>query len=243
MKIKASLHIHTTEDAYDGYIIKYNVFELVDKAQELGLKVLALTCHGRYVLKKKHLDYAKVKGILLIGGVELELNKTLISQDDVVVLNCDKTIEQVKTFKQLANYKKEHPEIFVLAAHPAYGWRYAMGIKKLLKFIDLFDAIEHCWFYSKFFNLNKKVERIAKKFDKPFIASADAHIFKYLPTDYAIIETKELTTENVFDAIKQKKFINVTKEKKIFVLVLYLIMNNLKEFIFYPYKWWHNKKY
>jgi len=242
MKLKASLHIHTAEDQIDGYIIKYNIYQLIDKASQLGFKVLAVTCHRKFVYRKEYGDYAKDKGILLISGIELSMSKFMFWRNDLIVLNCDKNIEQVKTFKQLADYKKRHPEIFIIAAHPNFGQRQSMGIKKLIKYIDLFDAIEHCWFYSSKINFNRRVEKIAKNFFKPFIATADAHVLTYFNTDYAIIDAEELTPQSIFTAIKQNKFINITKPKKLLELILYIIINEFKAFLFLPLRWWHNRK-
>ena len=73
MRVKASLHIHTAEDKTEGEYITYNIFELVDRAAELGFQVLALTCHQFCVTTKEHIEYAKTKGILLLPGVELNL--------------------------------------------------------------------------------------------------------------------------------------------------------------------------
>jgi len=218
MQLKASLHIHTKEDKKDGHIINYNVYELIDEAEKNGFKVLGFTPHKKFVFKEEFAEYAKKKGILLIPGVERGLGRFL--NKHVIILNCDKTIEKVKTLKQLLKYKKEHPEIFVLAPHPAYTRFISIGTRKLKKYIDLFDAIEYSCSYSKKYNFNnKKAGTIAARFQKPIISTADVHVLKKLNTDFAIIEAVDLTVESVLQAIKYGKFKNVTAPKTFFELI------------------------
>jgi len=217
MKLKASLHLHTANDLVEGSIIKYDIYRLIDRAQESGFKVLALTCHDFFVYKKEYGDYASERGILLIPGVELSLGKK-----HVLVLNANKATEEIKSFGELFDYKKNHPEILVIAAHPNFGFAVSMGIKLLRQNIKLFDAIENSWFYSRWFNLNKKVEEIARQHDKPMIATVDLHSLKYLDGDYAIIDAEKMTIQEIFSAIKKGNFVNVTKPKKFFDLAVFI---------------------
>jgi len=229
MQLKASLHIHTSEDKKDGHLINYNVYNLIDEAERCGFKVLGFTPHKKFVFKKEFADYAKKKGILLIPGVERGLGRVL--NKHVVILNCDKTIEKVKTLKELNAYKEKHPEIFILAPHPAYNRLISIGSRSLKKYIYLFDAIEHSCACSKKMNhQNKKAEAIAARFQKPVIATADVHFLKKLNTDFAIIEAVDLTAESVLQAIRYGKFKNVTAPKNSFDLIKYYI-NFLMKYI------------
>jgi len=229
MQLKASLHIHTSEDKRDGHIINYNVYNLIDEAKKNGFNVLGFTPHKKFVFKEEFAEYAKKKGILLIPGVERGLGRFF--NKHVVILNCDKTIEKVKTLKELLAYKNEHPEIFILAPHPAYNRLISIGAGKLEKYINLFDAIEHSSAYSKKLNFhNKKAAAIAARFQKPVIATADVHVLKKLNTDFAIIEAVDLTAESVLQAIKYGKFKNVTAPQSLFDLYKYYI-NFLTKYI------------
>jgi predicted metal-dependent phosphoesterase TrpH len=195
---------------------------LIDEAEKCGFKVLGFTPHKKFVFKEEFAEYAKKKGILLIPGVERGLGR--LFNKHVIILNCDKTIEKVKTLKQLLKYKNEHPEIFILAPHPTYSRLISIGARELKKYIDLFDAIEHSAAYSKKLNRNnKKAESIAARFQKPVIATADVHFLKKLNTDFAIIEAVDMTTESVLQAIKYGKFKNVTVPKTFFDLIKYYL--------------------
>lgn len=229
MELKTNLHLHTKEDPLDGEnwkkIVSYSVYELIDYARALDFKVLAFTSHLKFVYKEEYGDYAKARGILLIPGIETELREYFFSKH-VLILNCDKSVEKVTTFKELERYKKDHPEIFVIAPHPDFGAVYSVGLKNLRKYINLFDAIECSWFYSKIFNLNKGGEGVAKESGKPFIATSDTHILKNLETGYAMIEADELSAESVFKAIREMKFTNMIKAQKTADLFGYLLITN-----------------
>lgn len=236
MKLKASLHIHTKEDLKDGYIVKYNIYDLIDYAARHNFKILALTGHKKFIYEPVFGEYAKKKGIILIPAVELNLNQRFIFLDHILVLNCDKEINQVKNFADLEKYKKEHPEIFIIAPHPGFGAMESIGLSELTKHIDLFDAIEHSWFYSKTINLNSRVGRIAEKFNKPFIATSDAHILTYFDIDYAVLETDDFSLKGVFRAIKEGKFYNVTRPKKIYEMAWYILSDLTRRAIKFPLK-------
>lgn len=220
MRLKASLHIHTSEDKKDGHIINYNVYNLIDEAEKCGFNVLGFTPHKKFVFREEFAVYAKNKGILLIPGVERGLGRFL--NRHVIILNCDQTVEKIKTLKQLAKYKSEHPEIFVLAPHPTYSRLISIGARNLKKYINLFDAIEHSGAYSKKMNFhNQKAKAIAARFKKPIISTADVHILKKLNTDFAIIEAENLSAASVFQAIKYGRFENITAPKSLFSLIKY----------------------
>ena len=247
MMIKTSLHIHTFEDKVEGYIIKYNVYELIDWAAQLGFKVLGLTCHKKIIYKDDYVSYAAKKGILLLLGVELQMRKK-IKRNDLIILNIDPKdaaiVEKINSFEKLADFKKKHQEVFVLAPHPLATRLFSMGKKKLIKNIELFDAVEHCWCYSqKFFNPNKKTKKITEKFSKPFMATSDAHFLKYFNTDYIMVESDKLDPASVFTAIKSGSFTNVTKPKKFYQLLWCLVNLQLKKYIFLVSRFRHIRKY
>lgn len=209
MELKTNLHFHTKEDSKHS-VIKYSLKEGVDKASDLNFDVLALTLHGSFIWNNKWKEYAKQKGILLIPGIEAK-----IKGKEVLVLNCDKNIEKVKTFKELRRYKAKNPNIFIIAPHP-YFYGFSPLKKKFEENIDIFDAIEHSWFYTKLFNRNKRGARIAKKYNLPLIATSDTHFFNFLNTDYAVIDAEEKSIESIFRAIRKNEFKNKTRPKKIF---------------------------
>lgn len=240
MILKASLHIHTFEDRVEGHLIKYNIYELVDWAEQLGFNVLGLTCHKKVIYQEDYVKYAASKGILLLLGVELSMKKK-IKRNDLIILNVNPkdtaTVEKINSFEKLADYKKEHMEIFILAPHPLATRLFSMGKKKLIKNIELFDSVEHCWFYSRrLFNSNKKTRKITDKFKKPLVATSDAHYLNYFNTDYILVEADKLDPASFFDAIKRGAFTNVTKPKKVYQLFWFLLNFEMKKYIYFIFK-------
>ncbi len=231
MTLKTSLHIHTKEDRKDGHLINYNIYQMIDEAKRCGFRVLGFTPHQKFVFKKVYAEYARRKGILLIPGVEKNLGR--VSGKHVIILNCDKSIEKVRNFKQLIEYKETHPDIFILSPHPTYSRIVSIGLKNLRKYIGLFDAVEHSWLYSIRRNKNKIAESVAKEFKKPMVATADVHVLKKLDTDYCLIEADELSIESVLDSIRRGRFRNVTFPKKYLHMISYIYWAVIK----YIYKY------
>ncbi len=208
MQIKASLHLHPKEDHQDGPIIDYSIFDLIDRAQQLNFSVLAITGHESFVCLPEHVAYGQSKGILVIPGIELKLDGK-----HVLALNCDQAAADLHSFTDLIEYKKNHSEIFVIAPHPNYGALVALTIGQLKKYSSLFDAVEHCWYYSRKFNPNAQNAVVAQQLGLPFIATADLHDLTYLDHDYAVLEIEELTVAAVFAAIRSGNFTNVSQVK------------------------------
>ena len=221
MKLKASLHLHTKEDLSDGRVIDYDIFRLIDEAKNFKFQVLALTCHKTLANRPEFVAYAKQQGILLIGGIELELSEGK-RRPHVVVLNPDVRITKVTNLKELKKYKQDHPEIFVLAAHPNAGGPWSLGLKLLSDNWDVFDAVEHTWFYSFLLNSNRQVVRLALARKKPVIATSDLHVLKYLDTDYTIIDSPDLELSSILKSLKNGRVKNITTPKNLVKMFLFI---------------------
>ncbi len=216
MKLKANLHFHSKEDPLD--FIEYNLFDGIDKAIELGFKVLATTCHTKVVATNHHKKYAAEKGILLIQGIEANIHeKWKRKRSHVVILNCDERAANIHTFEELKCYKQEHPEIFVIAPHP-YFFAHVSLNRLLEKHIDLFDAIELSWFYTLWYNPNTRAAKTAKKFNKPFIATSDTHFLEFMNTSFVTVDS-EKTPAAFFKAIKNFNYINTTAPRTLFEIL------------------------
>lgn len=205
-KYKASLHIHTNDEIVDNDI-SYSFYEMVDFLSGKGFEVMSLTCHNKVVYCEDYIYYARSKDILLIPGVEID-----IKGKHVLVLNADSNIETIKTFDGLRDYKKARKNLLIMAPHPfaphpLFYPSYALG-KELAKNIDIFDAIEWTWFYSKLINSNRKSERIAKKYGLPVAATSDIHSFDCADNCFCCIEAERKTIPAIVDAIKKGRAVN-----------------------------------
>ena len=209
MILKTNLHFHA---ANDEKAVRYDIYQGINCAEERGFDVLAYTSHKKFRFKQEYADYAAKKGILLIPGIETE-----IQRKHIVILNCNKGAEELKTFKELANYKKRNPNIFVLAPHP-FVFSLKSLYSKLLKNIDLFDAIEMTVFSNKIFNFNKKAEEAAEKYQKPLIATSDTHFPKDLNRGYVLVNAGEKTVESIFTSLKRGNFENKLDNMGLFAM-------------------------
>lgn len=206
--LKASLHIHIQGDPKD--YIRHTGFELIDRAHKLGYEVLAITCHRRVVMTPELQAYAEERNILLIPGVELECK-----EGDVVILNAPPEIELLDTLDELRGYKMAHPEILIMAPHPFFPGPKTCLQKKLHKYIDVFDAIEHCWMYSSLLDFNKKAEQTAKKHNLPLIATSDIHILDQINGNHVLIDADK-NIESILEALRRNQFKSVAQPKGTF---------------------------
>lgn len=220
MKVKASLHLHSQEDLADSSMIDYSLYELIDRAHDLGFKVLGSTGHYRHISRPEHIKYASQKGILLITGVELSLD----GGRHLVILNGGESAEKITSFSQINIFKKHHHEALIIAPHPNHGMKSSMNLARLKQLGKSIDAVEHSWFYLSWFNPNIKAEQVSQALGLPVIATSDAHTLDYIGTDYAVIDTEQLSVSAVFRAIRSGKFTNVTRHKSVFELVCFTLL-------------------
>ncbi|TSC52151.1 MAG: Uncharacterized protein LiPW41_362 [Parcubacteria group bacterium LiPW_41] len=215
MTINALLHLHAGDDKND--YITYSFEQALKEAKEQGMHAVALTCHNTFTSKDMYQTIADKYGILFISGVE-----KVIEKRDVVILNCDKSIENVHTFEALHIYKQTHPNCFIIAPHPYFPGGYSLQ-EKLEQHKECFDAIEFSWFYTKYIDFNKKAQLFAEQNSLPYIATPDAHRMKYLCSGYVSIEAFEFSESALFDAIRQRKYKNISKPKKLWRLFFYMV--------------------
>lgn len=224
--LKAALHCHTRKDRKD--FIKHSEIELIDRAFELGFEILAITCHDIVAHTPELEKYAFKKGVLLIPGIEKTIEKK-----HVLVLNPDQAIEQVQTFSDLKKYKKEKPDILIIAPHPFYWTRYSLR-KKLIPNLELFDAIEHSFFYSPRINPNQYAALFACSYNLPLIGTFDNHCLAHFksPPTYTVIHS-EKNLPSVFKALKNGQFEIVTRPLSLLKMF----------FIQAQYAWQDGRKY
>ncbi|PIT92906.1 MAG: hypothetical protein COU06_02905 [Candidatus Harrisonbacteria bacterium CG10_big_fil_rev_8_21_14_0_10_38_8] len=234
MKLKANLHLHSNEDPLDKETISYTAKQAIKEAKKHNFDVLAFTLHTRYIHSLDLVKYAKNKGVLLISGIE-----QYIDGRHVLILNCNPDVEEVKTFTSLREYKKNNPEIFIIAPHPYFQGPISLR-EKLEENIDLFDAVEHSWFFTKLINRNKKAKEVAKKYNLPLISTSDTHKLKYLNNNYITVETKEKTTQAFFKDIKEGNFTNHIQPARIIQDMIYEV--GIKQFLLHPFKFFFGEQ-
>lgn len=195
--LKAELHIHINLDPEDIGEIKYSAKDLIDSAAEKDFQVLAITCHNWIYRNPEMEKYAWSKGIILLSGAELT-----IRGKHVLVYNLsEEERKSVKSFEDLLELKQKNKDIFVIAPHPFHFGFCCLG-RKIIEYLDLFDAWEYSFFYLNWFNLNKRTVRLAKKFGKKLVANSDVHDLRFLGKTYTLIDAR-LDKKSVFEALRK----------------------------------------
>src|SRR6202521_592852 len=93
--IKVDLHIHTLDDPKD--VIDYSAHQLLERARELGFRVLAITLHDAVFDRPDVFAEAAAMGILLIPAAEVRLQGA-----DVIILNVSAAeVAQLRDFDDL----------------------------------------------------------------------------------------------------------------------------------------------
>jgi len=195
VKLKTDFHLHTRDDRHDA--IRHTARELIDRAAEQQFDALAISNHNTFTFSRELETYASDRGILLIPGIEQK-----IEGKHVLLLNAFPATEKIHTFPELRRAKADG--LFVVAPHPFYKASHCLG-RKLYEHLDLFDALEFSFFYSRFFNLNRAVVKLHREQNMPLIGNSDCHLLKYFGACHSIIEAEHASMEAIFDAIRAQQ--------------------------------------
>lgn len=200
--LKAQIHMHAKGDPEDAYLT-YTPKQAIDRAAELNFDVLAFTFHNTLFYNEEIVNYAKSKGILLIPGIE-----RTIEGSHILILG----LEKIPEINKVSELKKLNGEALVIAPHPFFPRTFFYSLQeKCIEHIDLFDGIEHSYFYTKrVFNYNKKAIEVAKKYNKPMVGTSDIHNLICLNDTYILIDSKK-NIKDIINAIKNNKFKTITK--------------------------------
>ncbi len=202
-RVKFDFHMHTLDDPCDKHVY-HTVFELLDKAALLKYDALAITLHTRQFQSREAEQYARDRGILLIPGVEQDVDGC-----HVLLINFPKEAsEGIRTFADLARVKAElartqAPESLIIAPHPFFP----SGVALQDKFWDhkeIFDAIEVSGFYHRRWNPNLKAMEASRKLGIPLVGNSDTHTLEQFGKTWSEVEC-EKDTESILRAIKAGK--------------------------------------
>ncbi len=196
--LKVDLHLHSGEDPLDA--IDYSAAELVERAIELGFGALSITLHSKVFHDPALIEYAAQRGLLLIPGVELRLEKA-----DCVLLNImPEDIVGLQTFADLRALRaRKGNHVLTIAPHPYYILGGSIG-SKLRDLMDCMDAIEFCHFHTRLLNPNAPAVRIAKEFSKPMLATSDAHRLSKFGKHFSYVESNR-DVGSLFAAIRANR--------------------------------------
>src|SRR5438132_2284815 len=172
---------------------------MVQRAAHIRFSISCDHLHDAVFGRQEVFADAAAMGILLLPAAEMRLHGA-----DVIVLNVTaEEMAELKGFDDLRRLRAERGDsIFTIAPHPFYKFGGSIG-SRLFREIDCFDAIEFWHFHVGLFNPNRRAKRVASRFNKPLIATSDAHRLHAFGRHYTSIpKPSALTAENVFAALR-----------------------------------------
>jgi predicted metal-dependent phosphoesterase TrpH len=197
--LKCCLHAHSRE-----YPDRYDTEALLHAAANHGYDVLAITEHNEVYFPEGIEEVEP--GLLLVPGIEAS-----VGEDGTHVLVLNTLSYPTEKIKDMADFRSwvegdAGPDTLVVAPHPFYGRDLCLG-GLLEENIDLFDVIEFSHLtYPVLFNVpNLRAVRLARKYDKPMIGSADVHRLWQLGTTYSMIKS-EKNAASLLRTIKESGF-------------------------------------
>jgi predicted metal-dependent phosphoesterase TrpH len=202
-RVKFDFHMHTLDDPFDQHVY-HTVFELLDKAALLRYDALAITLHTSQFQSRTAEAYARDKGILLIPGIEQDIENT-----HVLLINFPKDAsEGIRSFADLAKVKADlartgAPESLVIAPHPFFPSGVALK-EKFWEHKELFDAVEVSGFFHRFWNPNLKAMQAAQSLGLPLVGNSDTHTLEQFGKTWSEVECGKDTT-SILQAIKAGK--------------------------------------
>ncbi len=108
-------------------------------------------------------------------------------------------VARIRTFADLRRLKG--PDWLVVAAHPFFPHPTCLR-DRLLREIDLFDAIECSHFFTPRIDFNRRAVRLAREIGLPLVGTSDSHLVRQFGTTYSLIEG-ERTIASVLGAIRK----------------------------------------
>jgi len=196
---RVDLHNHCQGDPVDS--LKHTIFEHIDEAKKAGLDAIAMTWHRRVCTDPKAIAYASERGMLLISGMEADVNGK-----HLVVLGLgDGDLPGKATWDEIRALRARKPGVLVFAPHPFYPHPSCLN-SQLNGNDDCIDAVEWCalhvgWLPNRV-SPNLRAARWAHRFGKPLLACSDAHSIAAIARNPSTVEAEALTQEAILDAVR-----------------------------------------
>jgi predicted metal-dependent phosphoesterase TrpH len=197
---RVELHSHCLGDPVDTYLT-HDIFEHIDQAKKAGLDAIAVTWHRKICVHPEAADYARARNILLISGMEAEVNHR-----HLVVLNLgENELPGEPGWDEVRALRARRSDVLVIAPHPFYPHPSCLG-DEMSPNSDCIDAVEWCklhvhWLPGRV-NPNLRAARWAQRHGKPLLACSDAHTLGSIGKNASTLEADALTPEALFAAVR-----------------------------------------
>jgi predicted metal-dependent phosphoesterase TrpH len=167
--IRVELHAHTADDPEDR--IPYSAETLIAAAAARGYGGLAITLHDAAFDPSTHYAFARRHGVRLLPGIE-----RTIEGAHVLLINFPAAPTlAVRRLDDLAALKAAHPQGLMVAPHPFYPIRTALGRRRLDAYATLWDAIEVNALHVRAVDWNRAAIAWAAAHGRPMVGNGDVH--------------------------------------------------------------------
>ena len=172
------LHVHTNFSK-DG---ESSIEDILKKAEEVGLDVIAITDHDTIDGAKKALSCSTT--VFVIPGIEVSTK-----QGHLIVLGVTEIIPSGLDVVDTVEIARKLGGLLILP-HPYHVWRHGVARRKKAG-MTVVDAVET--FNSRYIvgSANRKAARIARKLEKPGVAGSDAHHAKFVGYGRTFIDAEK----------------------------------------------------
>lgn len=191
--LKVELHTHTADDPVDR--IPHSTADLINRAADLGYDALAITLHDQQLDLSPWMRLAASRGLLLIPGIE-----QTIEGKHVLLINFSRRAEQVATFADLADLKREERGL-VIAPHAFFPASVCLGRQLMDRYAGLFDVVEYNAMFAPGVNFNRPAERWARLHGCPMVGNGDVHRLQQLGSTYSMVDSAP-EPDAICDAIR-----------------------------------------
>jgi predicted metal-dependent phosphoesterase TrpH len=179
--IRAELHTHTSDDPEDR--IPHSTEQLIAAAAALGYGALAITLHDAALDPGPHQAFARERGVRLLPGIE-----RTIEGAHVLLINFPAAATAaVRRLTDIAALKAAHPRGLVVAPHPFYPIKSALG-RRLDLHADLWDAVEVNALHARAVDWNRAAIAWAAAHRRPLVGNGDVHRLTQLGRTWSEID-------------------------------------------------------
>ena len=200
MKLRAQLHMHTTESKGTRIKVHSNIDPktAIDILNKKNIQVAAITDHDNTRAYPKIKDYAEKKGIILINGIEITTRNGEIIGFNVEP-GIEKELNKGMSVHEARDVVLDHNgEILIPHPFSIMGNGIGKKIKEVKGIVEVFNPGNIFGFEDVFAKI------VAEKLKLPMIASSDAHYTKMIDRGITVVES-EPDIDSIFKSIKKGK--------------------------------------
>jgi len=190
--MKCDLHVHTSY-SYDS---TSKPERIIEQAKKKGIKCLAIADHDEVRGAEKVKELAEEQGILIIPSIEIKSR-----QGDILGLNVKQIVPSGLSVHESVKRIKRQGGLAIIP-HPFALFYPFKG--KLEDYVDQIDGVE-ILNASVVKNANRRAQTFAEGHQLAFTAGSDAHAPEEVGKVYLEIPGKDLSLNEVLNAIMEKR--------------------------------------